>query len=128
VSILADWVPQEVTPDFLGAWRRMMGADVPPPQVFARGDVRVMLGREPVAEDGTDPRWHLSIASPDRVPSWAEIVNAAHALRPGVVFVIGVPPRSWWLNVHPNCLHLWEMRDANLAGQWRAERQGHEPS
>jgi hypothetical protein len=37
-------------------------------------------------------------------------------------------PRSWWINVHENCLHLWELRDANLEAQWRSEAQGHKPT
>jgi hypothetical protein len=128
VTVALDWIEQELGEDFLASWERMTGAAVPAPRVFERGTLRVMLGREPVAEDGTDPRWHLSISSDVRLPTWDELVSAAHELRPGVVFVIGVPPRSWWLNVHPNCLHLWEMHDANLAAQWRSERRGDAPS
>lgn len=53
---------------------------------------------------------------------------AAHDLRPGVPFCMGVPPRLWWMNVHPNVLHLWETRDDGLIEEWRANAQGHAPS
>lgn len=75
-----------------------------------------------------DTRWHVSITTQTRVPSWDEIANALHELRPGVPFVLGVPPRSWWMNVHENCLHAWETKDQGLIDQWRAERQGHTPT
>jgi hypothetical protein len=42
-----------------------------------------------------------------------------------VPFVVGVPPRSWWMNVHPDVLHLVETRDQALIESWRDERQGH---
>lgn len=97
-----------------------------PPTCWRRGPLAALVGREPVGKD--DPRWHISVQHQDRVPSWEEMVQAAHALRPGIVFVIGVPPRSWWMNIHPHVLHLWELRDEALIGQWRFEGQGHEPS
>jgi hypothetical protein len=88
------------------------------------------MSRDPIneARDVPDPRWHLSIAGEHAVPDWETLVSIAHQLRPGVCFVVGVPPRSWWINVHPHCLHLWETRDPNLEAQWRSERRGHTPS
>lgn len=65
-----------------------------------------------------DFRWHLSIAGVDDVPSWRALSEVAHAVRPGVTFVLGVPPRQFWVNVHPNVLHLWQTTDANLEAQW----------
>lgn len=85
-----------------------------------------LLGREPVAPG--DDRWHLSLSAEGRVPNWDELAAAAHALRPGVAFAIGVPPRSWWINVHEHVLQLWEVADANLLAQWRSERRGDRPS
>lgn len=75
-----------------------------------------------------DERWHVSISAQDRVPTWNEIAHTLHALRPGVPFVLGVPPRSWWLNVHPYVLHAWETKDWSLIGQWRANRGSGAPS
>ena len=86
----------------------------------------ILLGREPTVEG--DMRWHLSVAHPARLPEWEHIVEIAHELRPGVCFVIAVPPRSWWINVHPHTIHLWELQDRALESSWRAERQGHAPS
>lgn len=88
---------------------------------------QVIVSREPTGPDNK-PRWHMSIAAMDRVPNWQEMVEFAHRLRPGVPFVMGLPPRSWWMNVHPNVLHLWESFDTELIEQWRFEAQGHEPS
>ncbi len=103
--------------------------DVERPVCFKRNSLAAMVGREPVARDGHDDlRWHISVQHKGRVPTWEEMVRAAHDLRPGIVFVIGVPPRSMWMNVHPNVLHLWELRDENLVGQWRFEGRGDQPT
>jgi hypothetical protein len=75
-----------------------------------------------------DERWHVSIAAADRVPTWNEIAHTLHSLRPGVPFVLGVPPRSWWMNVNPYVLHAWETKDWNLIEQWRHESHGHTPT
>lgn len=72
--------------------------------------------------------WHIALAHRDRIPVWEELAACAHDLRPGVPFALGVPPRSWWINVHPHVLHLWELRDWPLIEQWKAERRGDRPT
>lgn len=96
-------------------------------RAYVRGqEFHVLTSRDEI-EPG-DVRWHLSISGERKVPPWDIMVAIAHAARPGVCFVIGAPPRSWWMNVHPNVLHLWELKDAALLAQWKAEAQGHDPS
>jgi hypothetical protein len=75
-----------------------------------------------------DSRWHVSISAADRVPTWDEIAATLHALRPGVPFVLGVPPRSWWMNAHPYVLHAWETKDWALIEEWRRNARGDVPS
>jgi hypothetical protein len=122
------WRQMVLTPDFLQTWEQNMGT-TPAPRAYAHRDGRLaLMGREPVAVE--DVRWHLSIRWADpktnagRVPTWEEMVNTVHDLRPGVAFVVGIPPASWWLNVHPDVLHAWETRDPYLVAQWRAEARG----
>ncbi|HEY3021854.1 MAG TPA: hypothetical protein VGJ32_16765 [Solirubrobacteraceae bacterium] len=122
------WKQQPVPKLFLDAWRENAG-DVPPPRAYGNGVLRAFVGREPMV--GTDPddlRWHISVSGPSRIPTWEELVDAAHALRPGVVFVVGVPPRSWWMSVHPHVLHLWETRDDGLVAEFRANARGDTPT
>jgi hypothetical protein len=88
----------------------------------------VIVSRDPLNGDITDLRWHVSIAGERDVPRWADLAAIAHEVRPGVPFAIGIPPRSWWMNVHEHCLHLWEVKDENLLAQWQAERMGHIPT
>lgn len=75
-----------------------------------------------------DWRWHISVCGRHHVPPWEDMVEVAHKLRPGVVFVLGIPPRSWWINIADHALHLWELKDDALVGQWHAERAGMVPS
>lgn len=100
------------------------------PRVFVtRSGLRVLLGREHWKGDPPhQARWHLSISGPNRLATWDEIVSAAHDLRPGVPFCMGVPPRSWWMNVHPHVLHLWQTYDEALLEQWKVNATGQAPT
>jgi hypothetical protein len=106
-------------------WRRTNGEEVEPPRAYRNPNgLTALVGREPLGINGSDWRWHISVRYGDpghngRVPSWEELVTAAHELRPGVCFVVGVPPRSWWMSVHPDVLHLHETRDEALIEQYR---------
>jgi hypothetical protein len=92
-------------------------------------EASVIMSREDISTDmPSDWRWHISISGKDRVPNWGEMAGLLHKLRPGIVFCLGVPPRSWWINVAENCLHAWELRDDALIEQWRSERQGDTPT
>src|SRR3954452_16178742 len=83
-------------------------------------DFSVLLTRDDLGPSIPDWRWHLSIAGRDmKVPPWDTLVAVAHDIRPGVAFVVGVPPKSWWINVHPGTLHLHEVKDLNLIANWR---------
>lgn len=112
------------------AERLGIGAGVPLPLAYACGGLRALVGREPVGlGESEDLRWHISVNGanrvPARVPTWRELVDAAHALRPGIVFVVGVPPRSWWLAEIESgryVLHLWEVHDENLVRSWFDQR------
>lgn len=122
---------QDMPQEFIDAWRRH-NPDVEAPRCYTTTTGLVALvGREPLAED--DWRWHISVRYGDpgfdgRVPTWEEMVSAAHELRPGVVFVIGVPPRSWWMSVHPDVLHMHETRDQALIEEYRRNAMGAVPS
>jgi hypothetical protein len=114
---------------FEQAWRQQYGEAAAVPQRYIVGPsdepaVNALVNREPVDVAGEDLRWHISISRPDRLPSWDDCVAAAHELRPGVCFSIGIPPRSWWINVHPYVLHLFETRDPHLVAMWQAEGRG----
>jgi hypothetical protein len=111
----------------LEVWRkRGHPEELPPPRCYRAGPLAAIISRDDLGEDRL--RWHISLAHESRIPTWEELVMAAHDLRPGVPLVIGIPPRSWWVNVHPHVLHMTELRDQPLIDQWRFERQGHEPT
>lgn len=120
------WLRVPDAPGFAAFWEARADPDSPPPIMWQKGPVRALVGREVWRDESV--RWHISASCEDRVPTWEELVTAAHELRPGVPFCMGVPPRTWWMNVHPNVLHLWETRDAGLIEQWRDNARGHDPS
>jgi hypothetical protein len=126
-----NWRMIDMPPDFFALWASQQ-PDVAPPRWYEHPNgLTAAIGREPYGRDYDNPdmRWHISVRYGDpgfngRVPSWGELVQTAHELRPGVPFVVGIPPRSWWLNVHPDVLHLVETRDLALIASWRDEAQG----
>lgn len=134
VKVPDGWAEAEQHPQFVAAWKQRYGDRVGVPRAFQHNDGRTaFLGREPYGARDDDWRWHISVRSGDpgvdgRVPTWEELVDTAHALRPGVPFVVGIPPRSWWMSVHPDVLHLVETKDEPLIETWRANAQGDTPT
>jgi hypothetical protein len=130
-ALVNSWREVDLPPVFIAGWEAQMGKSAPLPHAYERGPLFALVSRDLVAKG--DARWHVSVrygepGANGRVPTWDELVDAGHALRPGVAFVVGVPPRSWWINVHPHVLHLWETRDPHLTSMWRDERRGDRPS
>lgn len=51
---------------------------------------------------------HLSISHPRRYPYWHEIIDARYTFFEDDDTVIQIlPPKSEYVNLHPNCFHLW---------------------
>jgi hypothetical protein len=116
-------------------WERESPGVEPPRAYQHPSGLTAFLGREPLGSDYDDPdvRWHISVrygnpGENGRIPTWEEVVQTAHDLRPGICFAIGIPPRSWWMNVHPHVLHLYEIRDEALVASWRNQRMAHAPT
>lgn len=87
------------------------------------------VGREYCGGREKDPlRWHISVRGEGTTPTWAQLAEAAHAIRPGVHFVLMVPPKSLWMNVHEDVLHLWETDDPALVNEARTNAAGHTPT
>lgn len=56
---------------------------------------------------------HLSVSRPRRLPTWPDMVSAAHGLGYAErAFVQLVPPRENWINIHEFTLHLLSRLDA----------------
>jgi hypothetical protein len=92
-------------------WREIR---MPGPMVSARwymwGDLRVCVG-DPVAEG----HWHISISHPYRYPTWDEIYTARYDFCPhDINMAIILPKKSEYVNIHPNCFHVHELRDEEL--------------
>jgi len=73
------------------------------------GSLTIIVGLEPT-EYGD--RWHLSISHPLRYPKWDEIKAARMRFIPQqVVMAMFLPGEDRYINIHPNCFHLWETRE-----------------
>jgi hypothetical protein len=68
--------------------------------------VKVIVNQEPTRHGRL---WHLSISRNDRYPSWDEIREARDSLLPkDMDFMMILPQEKDYVNVHPNCFHLWQ--------------------
>jgi len=74
-------------------------------KVFSEGSLKIII-----SEDAG--RLHLSVSHPLRYPTWDEIKEIRYKYLPNEkTFGILLPPKEEYVNVHPNCFHLWEIRD-----------------
>lgn len=75
---------------------------------YTKGECRVLVSLEPRSKG--PPKMHLSISCASRYPTWEEIKDARYSLLPmGLTFAQILPPLNEFVNVHPNCFHLWEI-------------------
>lgn len=73
-----------------------------------------MLGECKIIVSGEFEResqgWHFSISHPNRYPTWEEQKRARYELIPDEVYMVSImPPRSEYVNRHPNCFHWHEL-------------------
>lgn len=54
--------------------------------------------------------WHLSMSCRDRLPTYDELKAARYKYLAGCRYVAQIfPPPEEFVNVHPYCIHLWEL-------------------
>ena len=58
-----------------------------------------------------DGKWHLSISKANEIPSYDEIKEARYKFIPDDVTMAQIfPPKKEFVNLHPYCHHLWEIK------------------
>lgn len=58
---------------------------------------------------------HVSISLPDRCPVWEEMVYVKDLFWSDSETVVQFhPPRNFYINYHPHCLHLWKPTGRNI--------------
>lgn len=91
-------------------WREIPAPDFVkaacPTTAWVKGHCRVFYS---IMEPHSGTLWtHVSIACPDRYPTWEEILDARYTFFTDEEEVFQrLPPKKVYLNVHPNCFHLW---------------------
>jgi len=56
--------------------------------------------------------WHLSISHPIRYPTFDEIRDVRYKYLPNEITVAMLfPPKEEYVNLHPNCFHLWQIKN-----------------
>lgn len=76
---------------------------------FVLGSLLRVISSGPAGWRGNGPWEHVSVSLEHRIPSWNEM-NFVKAVFWGEeeCVVQFHPPKSKYVNVHPNCLHLWK--------------------
>jgi len=77
---------------------------------FAWGEVSCCVARE-------NGYWHISVSHPRRYPTWDEIYTAWYDLVPDAKDIEGaiiLPRKSEYVNIHPNCFHVHQLRDTEI--------------
>ena len=89
--------------------------------VYRLGECSIIMARERAGLSG-EWLWHLSLAHPERHPTWDEIKTARYRLLPGhLTFGMLLPPPEMYVNVpsQDHVFHLWEITDPREP--WSAE-------
>lgn len=74
-------------------------------KAYSWGALRIIVAKEPKVG------WHMSISHPRRYPTWDEIKKARYTLCPREIdMAMFLPPESQFVNIHPNCFHLFEVK------------------
>jgi hypothetical protein len=60
------------------------------------------------AREADGKRWaHLSVASPDYIPTWERMRDVKQWFFPDRRALMILPPVAEYVNIHERCLHLW---------------------
>src|SRR5262245_19530158 len=90
---------QHVVPDAL----RSRFPPGTPTKVYTLGECSIVVTRN------LGKLWHLSIAHPDRYPTWDEISQARYRCVPKNIWMaMYLPPPHDYTNIHRNCFQLVE--------------------
>jgi len=77
-------------------------------KVYKMGRCRILVSQD-------QGLWHLSISTPDAQPSYKEIKEARYRFLPDNITMAQIfPPKDEFVNVHPFCHHLWEIKPEEL--------------
>lgn len=73
-------------------------------------------------DDGVN--WHMSISHPNRYPTYEELKEARYKFCPDEVEMAQIfPPKSEFVNVHPNCFHLWQIPKINTESEETSQEE-----
>jgi hypothetical protein len=103
--ILERELPREIRHGVLSGAREL--------HAFTMGECNLLLGHEPAGVNG-EVRWHLTISTPHRHPTWDEIKTARYRLLgPDTVVAMLLPPVADYVNVaaQDHVFQLWEIED-----------------
>lgn len=81
----------------------------PEAEAFVVGPLRIVGSTD--IENGVAWR-HVSVSCADRYPTWEELKDIRYRLFDEDAEVVQFfPPKSDYVNIHPNCFHLWQRLD-----------------
>lgn len=80
-------------------------------ELFGRGMTRVFTVTFAVQADAQTDWEHVSVSLPDRCPTWEEMCFIKSLFWNEEDCVVQYhPPKSDYVNVSNNCLHLWKFK------------------
>lgn len=99
-------------------WTRAGGLDNAYRHIHRRIVVIVSAARE---ADGR--RWiHVSVSHRDRLPTWEELREVKDWIIGRAALAVQVLPRAEeYVNLHPNCLHVWHCLDGDPVPDFRRD-------
>lgn len=89
-------------------WSKWVSLPIEPGSRFFRMGTKITI----ILSHSPDYGWHMSIAHPERYPTWDEIAYARYTLIPNeVTIALMLPPKEQYVNFHNNCFQLHQVYD-----------------
>lgn len=87
-----------------------------PSKVYLKGEVAVIFSDDDQYEGENSDKWrHVSLSCRKRLPTWEEILDVRYSFFPKNAHVIQIfPPSKDYINIHPNCFHLWQNKSRSI--------------
>jgi len=100
-----------MTTQALAGWRKLEKPlpsflQLTPTFAYTKGPMQLLYSPQEPQSDGL---WqHASVSCSDRYPTWEEIKDVRDTFFDPEADVFQVlPPKREYVNLHPNCFHLW---------------------
>ena len=93
--------------------------------LYYRGELKIAITQDSI---NGQKRIHMSVSHFSRLPTWTELKIVREELLPmNRDFIMFFPREEDYINLHPYCLHLTELKPSDKLNNFIDRKDGKEP-